>query len=308
MKSLHFLVLFMLAFPVQSGNCRNGVTLNDDSESASGEIIRHQYQETSDNNSEDRPQNPQEALYELIDGSIDFSANIEVIMHRIEEWFVQIPVHSSFSAITNSSYVFKKLAEYVVESKRGEVVSGRASLVYSSNENVTIVEFASPAPAKVTLTLLYRASEHKFRTAAFLLLCDRKGPTITLVKAGNGKKAAFFNSVSWVDQGVVFNNAQTTRGFAASIDEDDNGVFSLQKYNADERARVFTDPGTGPWFGRYVLKIVDQCNLNELCHSILSLHGGYNQEGMAPVSYLFGSRNFRVSEYEVFLVALHSVV
>jgi hypothetical protein len=72
-----------------------------------------------------------------------------LLFSNIAEWFAQIPLPSSFSAKTNSSFLLrKKQAEYVVESKRGKVDSGRASLGFSSNENVTIVKFASPAAAK----------------------------------------------------------------------------------------------------------------------------------------------------------------
>jgi hypothetical protein len=80
------------------------------------------------------------------------------------------------------------------ESERG--FYPRFSFVYSSYENETTVEFEprrerGPKRAryqgiKVMLTLLYRASEHNFRASEFHRLCDRKGPTITLVRAVNG--------------------------------------------------------------------------------------------------------------------------
>jgi hypothetical protein len=100
--------LVLLAIPVHSRNCRNEVTNNE-------ETIQHQ--ETSENdmgNSRERAHevtnvDANEALYAIIDGSIDFSANIGVIMPRIEEWFVQIPLQHTFSAIilvSNPSYSF----------------------------------------------------------------------------------------------------------------------------------------------------------------------------------------------------------
>jgi hypothetical protein len=99
-------------------------------------------------------------------------------MLNIEEWFVQT---HAFSAIIDSSSVFERVAEYVIESERG-ISLGSASLIYTPRENVTVVEFGA-ASEEVKLSLLYRASEHGFRAREFHRLCDKKGPTITLVKA-----------------------------------------------------------------------------------------------------------------------------
>jgi hypothetical protein len=49
------------------------------------------------------------ALFGILDNSIEFSAIVQVVMPRIEEWFVQKQFQSTFSAINNSSSVFSKL-------------------------------------------------------------------------------------------------------------------------------------------------------------------------------------------------------
>jgi hypothetical protein len=54
----------------------------------------------------------------VLEGSTNFSAMAEVLMPRIGEWFVQNPFDPTFSAIIDSSNVFEKLAEFVVESER----------------------------------------------------------------------------------------------------------------------------------------------------------------------------------------------
>jgi hypothetical protein len=110
--------------------------------------------------------------------------------------------HQSKQSLKKTSRVFRR------KSKN----SKRPSLVYSSNENVTIVE-VSPANVEVKLSLLYHALEHGFRAAAFHRVCDRKGPTITLVKAVNDPMAAFYNSWNWynVEPGIF--GASTPRGF-----------------------------------------------------------------------------------------------
>jgi hypothetical protein len=119
---------------------------------------------------------PAEALCGILDNSIDFSAKAEaIVIPRIEEWLVQKPFQSSFSAITNSTSVFKKLVEYVVESEKSR--NQNASFVYSSNDNVTTVEFEKGPVKDVNLTLLFRASEHRFLASEFHKLCDRQGAT-----------------------------------------------------------------------------------------------------------------------------------
>jgi hypothetical protein len=100
------------------------------------------------------------ALFGILDNSISFSAKVEAVMPRIEEWLVQKPFQSTFSAITNSSSVFKMLAEYVVESEGAR--NPNASFAYSSNENETTVEFKKGPVKELKFTLLFRASEHGF--------------------------------------------------------------------------------------------------------------------------------------------------
>jgi hypothetical protein len=162
---------------------------------------------------------PAEALNGILDNSINFSAKAEaILMPRIEEWLVQKPFQSTFSTITNSTSVFKKLVEYVVESERGR--HHNASFIYSSNDNVTTVEVEKGPVKDVKLTLLFRASEYGFRSSDFHRMCDRKGPTITIVKAENGPMAAAYSGVDWGLWGAL-----NPRGFLASIAEDPGAMI-----------------------------------------------------------------------------------
>jgi hypothetical protein len=251
---------------------------------------------------------PAEALAGILDNSINFLVIAEAVMPRIEEWLVH-PFDKKFSSVTDSSSVFTNLAEYVVESERG--FYPRFSFVYSSYENETTVEFEprrdqGPKRAryqgiKVMLTLLYRASEHDFRASEFHRLCDRKGPTITLVRAVNGRMAAAYNGESWGQ----FGDLPNPRGFLASIDEG----YTLQNHLANNRARVFTYPDLGPFFGNG-LSIADICHENERSFSLLVPQWGYGKVGKEEVepSFLFGVEDFKVLEYEVFHVELDAIV
>jgi hypothetical protein len=248
------------------------------------------------------------ALGGILDNTINISGMVEAIMPRIEEWFVQKPFEPDFSVNINASSVFAILAEYVVESERG--INQNSSFVYSSNENETTIEFErsidfEEGPViEVNLTLLFRASEHVFRGSEFHSLCDGKGATITLIKAGNGRDAAAYSSGSWGQRGRIPN----TRGFLASIVDDPAAIggYSLHKYAANKNAHVYPSRSWGPTFGSdgSSLFIADRCHKNEYSYSFLGpIHGddGYGLEGVEPSS-LFGVEEFRVLEYEVYQV------
>jgi hypothetical protein len=257
-----------------------------------------------------------EYLEDVLDGSTKFSATAEVIMLRVGEWLVQNPSDPTFSKIVDKSSVFKTLAEYVVESERW-ISPGSPSSVYSSNGEGNTFKFGTD-DEEVRLSLLYRASEHEFLASAFHKFCDNRGPTITMVKSAGGQIAAFYNSESWdsrlrLDGYNGYNRDLNSRGFIALIVEDPetSGVYSLQKYVPNENATVVSYQFGGPNFGGQ-LGLPNRCDLISGFSDLqpgrfLHNNGGYTPVGMAegmPRNYLFGTRQFGVSEYEVFQVEL----
>jgi hypothetical protein len=249
-----------------------------------------------------------DSIEEVIDNSVNFRAIAEAIIPQIEEWFVPIPLHPRLPAITNSSSIFETLAGYVVESERG--ISPIGAFISSSDESVTTVELETPAlEAEVKFKLCYRASEHDFVGSAFHRLCDRKGATITLVKDSTDKIAAAYNSESW---GLSDEFTPNYQGFLASIVEgpEEGGGYVLQKYSANDFTMSITYPLLhGPAFDENTLYISDRCNENTNSQSIIdgNYRGGYAREGMAGREHLFDTEYFRVSEYEVFQVELHTL-
>ena len=149
--------------------------------------------------------------------------------------------------------------------------------------------------------LLFRASEHGYRSSSFHKHCDGKGPTITLVKADNGRIAAFYSGVAWpkvVRGSTIF--PLNPRGFIASI-KDVKGKYTFKKYSATSAAYVVSFFDQGPCFGR-ALWLNDQCQLNEDSRSYLFSEYWYDLKGVDGSLILFGAKKIKVLEYEVYQV------
>jgi hypothetical protein len=186
---------------------------------------------------------------ELIENSVNFREITQVILPRIEDWFVPIPLHPRFSTITNSSSIFEKLASYVVESERE--ISPIGAFISSSNDSVTTIKIETPAlEAEVKLKLCFRASEHDFLASEFHRLCDGKGATITLVKDSTDKMAAAYNGVSWVSGRPYSVAIPNPQGFLASIIEgpEEGGGYVFKKYAAIASTLALSYSGFGPCF------------------------------------------------------------
>jgi hypothetical protein len=252
-----------------------------------------------------------DVVEEVLDNS-NLAAAVDVIMPRIEEWFVQKPFDANFSAVTESSSIFEKLAEYVADSEGVERGSTPGAPFVYSYENVTTVAFAPEFKSGIGFSRIFRASEHGFLAAEFRRVCIGKGPTITLVKSENGRMAAFYNSGEWTIAGDGW--LPNPKGFIASINSIPDG-YAFQKFVANGNARAgtgFMETDYCPTFGR-VLQIGNNYAFSESLGGLCAFGrfgfcGMYSRVG-APetwelVPLLFESTGFRISEYEVFQVNL----
>lgn len=114
----------------------------------------------------------------------------------------------------------------------------------------------------VKWTLLFRASEHDFKNAAFHHYCDDKGPTITLVRAEDGQIFAGYAGVSWNSFGWTESNP---KGFLAEISDS-----NLKRYDASSSAST----SSTPYNPRYDAS--NTASAYSLPHKALYFSGSYN--------------------------------
>ena len=52
-------------------------------------------------------------------------------------------------------------------------------------------------PKKYEIKLIYRGSEDGFTAAAFHSKCDKKGPTLAIIKSKKGKTFGGYTDIEW---------------------------------------------------------------------------------------------------------------
>lgn len=143
--------------------------------------------------------------------------------------------------------------------------------------------------------LLFRASEHELNPRSFHKHCDWRGPTITLVKAENNMVAAGYNEDDWNSDGKFTKNSN---GFIVAVNvHPDTHQISLKKYFRSSEFGCFGTPIWGPSFiGGDAVP-----DLQVIKDGSSSLGHAYFAEGCKE-DELFGAKEFRVVEYEVFQI------
>ena len=136
--------------------------------------------------------------------------------------------------------------------------------------------------------LIYKASKNGDKDLNFHLICDGKGPTVTVIKAKNGHIFGGYISVPFSSDG------QTSS-------DDKAFLFSLKNMKKfpikNKEIAIYNDPFWGPYFGDKDLAVSSEC-LSKLSFC-------------KPSSYTFKRANligakgncFNVEDYEVYLVS-----
>lgn len=172
---------------------------------------------------------------------------------------------------------------------------------------VKLLNFNSIDELGSRLELLYRASEQNFDGGRFHELCDNKGPTLVLIRSHLGKTFGGFANASWNNNGEdIF----APESFVFSLDHFTKHPLLGGKENVALRGSKVKN---GPIFGGgpgivWDICLKDKCNQNNENHSELGrsyiLPQLVEPKSNEAKSYLAGTPEFFVEEYEIFKVKL----
>lgn len=152
-----------------------------------------------------------------------------------------------------------------------------------------LIDFTS-----VTAQLLYRGSRDGFQAAAFHRECNNKGPTLTIIRSIQGNVFGGYTSCSWTSSGSY---VQDPKAWLFSLKAADGGPPVKIPCTPTSSNSIYDHTSSGPTFGGgHDLHVVDNANSNATNYSNQHCY----PRPRSTLASLDGSRNFQVSEIEVF--------
>jgi hypothetical protein len=190
---------------------------------------------------------------------------------------------------------------YGGDSESIQLISGtiESTIITSMDDEEKIKEWLASAGKTEQPKLLYRASRDGWAATDFHRMCDGKGATILVVKSSDGYIFGGYADVVWGTDG--FNKTSYVHvSFLYSL-KDHAGVGPV-KMPSRMAYTVYHNSNNGPTFGGSCeFQILS--NANESTSSQSAIGNTYElPANCSDKNFLTGSRHFRVSEYEVFLV------
>ena len=163
-------------------------------------------------------------------------------------------------------------------------------LILKEEEYKIINDFINSAK-HMKLKLLYSTAVADYNSMTFHRLCNGMGPTLTVVKATNGKRFGGYASVSW-------------RSMQQYVRDDDAFLFSLDLKKCFKKkskcTALFDHSDYGPTFGEgHDLHISNTCKVQN--GSSCNAPNTYSE---ATTKELSGEKNFVVEDYEVYSVIM----
>ena len=153
------------------------------------------------------------------------------------------------------------------------------------------------------LKLIFRASEHEFKSSAFHSKCDNKGPTLTIIKTNNGNLFGGYTPISWNSTIWDFCKDESNSSFLFSLTKK-----TKHKLIQPDYATKNNKANLGPVFGGgFDLCISNDCNKNDDSLSNLgkSYETSHSYESVEARSHLSGfNKYFVVEDYEVYSVII----
>lgn len=221
------------------------------------------------------------------------------------------------SSVTDNFLILAKYFHPCSKEDLHHVLSTKGTLhestIVSSKDHIAAIEKWLQSVNKYSKPrLLYRASLHGNTARDFHTHCDKKGPTITIIKIGNGSIFGGYRHISWgapdepaaQDDSFLFSLALyngNTGSWESTPHKINNRKSNTQGYNT-----LNSQPSEGPVFGNSCysstgdLRIVYQ---NGRCDVYSSLGNTYDYHPSGSgYSYFLTSGNSKcaVTDYEVY--------
>jgi hypothetical protein len=149
-------------------------------------------------------------------------------------------------------------------------------------------------------TLLYRGSRDGFRAKDFHLKCDKKSPTLTIIKAqDSGFIFGGYTEAEWDSNCMEYRVDPNAFLFSLTNKEDEPCKMNV----VDPTCAIYCESYYGPVFGGYDLNINDDADIEESCSNLGDAfrHPKYKYSTTEAETFLAGSLDFRISEIEVYL-------
>ena len=178
--------------------------------------------------------------------------------------------------------LYKINSNIITEKKHYDFIIERLKKVNPNYESI-----------KISLNLIYRATQDGDRAEDFHFKCDKFKNTLTVVKTEKGLKFGGFTSESWEGSG----DKKDKNAFCFSLDK-------MKIYNSVKgKSAIFASPHSGPAFENCIFEIKDKCFENGGACSDDSQNFFDNQEKQNEIND--GDEQFYVNDVEVFSVSFY---
>jgi hypothetical protein len=147
-------------------------------------------------------------------------------------------------------------------------------------------------------TLLYRGSDHGFKSSDFHGKCDGKSNTITIIQTTKGFILGGFTPIAW-DSSNQYKPDSSGRSFLFSVKNPHDHNFGRIGLNNPQYA-IYCNSSYGPTFGNGLdIYAADYCNANTSSYTRVGI-GYANSTIFDPYKAFTGEQYFTVKEIEVF--------
>ncbi|KAL5253299.1 hypothetical protein ACHWQZ_G013173 [Mnemiopsis leidyi] len=99
---------------------------------------------------------------------------------------------------------------------------------------------------RLILSPIFQASVHGYDTHVFHSLCDKRGPSVTIVTLASGLSFGCYTSVGWFSRGEPVNDKKAFFFRAKDHLSEDLKITATQ---SDSDFHIYDDPDLGPYFG-----------------------------------------------------------